>query len=97
MCKVLIRENGEIIGCSLIGDRAEELITAIALMMQHQIKLESNPMRGLTSLSLPTTYLSQSEIWQRVWNNYYQQKLQRHPRLLNRLRSWFSFRKEWHR
>lgn len=97
MCKVLIRENGEIVGCSLIGDRAEELITAIALMIQNKIKLEQNPMRGLTSLSLPTTYLSQSEIWQRVWNNYYQQKLQRHPRLLNRLRSWFSLRKEWHR
>jgi pyruvate/2-oxoglutarate dehydrogenase complex dihydrolipoamide dehydrogenase (E3) component len=97
MCKLLIRENGEIVGCSLIGDRAEELITAIALMIQHQIKLEPNPMRGLTSLSLPTIYLSRSEIWQRVWNNYYQQKLQRHPRLLNRLRSWFSLRQEWQR
>jgi pyruvate/2-oxoglutarate dehydrogenase complex dihydrolipoamide dehydrogenase (E3) component len=94
MCKLLVRENGKIVGCSLISDRAEELITAIALMMQNKIKLERNPMRGLTSLSLPTTYLSQSEIWQRVWNNYYQQKLQRHPRLLNRLRSWFSLRKE---
>jgi pyruvate/2-oxoglutarate dehydrogenase complex dihydrolipoamide dehydrogenase (E3) component len=93
MCKLLIRENGEIVGCSLIGDRAEELITAIALMIQQQIKLERNPMRGLTSLSLPTIYLSQSEIWQRAWNNYYQQKLQRHPRLLKRLRSWFSLRK----
>lgn len=96
MCKLLIRENGEIVGCSLIGDRAEELITAIALMMQHKIKLERNPMRGLTSLSLPTTYLSQSEIWQRVWNSFYQQKLQRNPGLLNRLRSWFSLRKEWY-
>lgn len=94
MCTVLIRENGEIVGCSLIGDRAEELITAIALMMQHKIKLERNPMRGLTSLSLPTIYLSQSEIWQRVGNNFYQQKLQRNPGLLNRLRSWFALRKK---
>jgi pyruvate/2-oxoglutarate dehydrogenase complex dihydrolipoamide dehydrogenase (E3) component len=97
MCKVLIRASGEIVGCSLMGDRAEELITAIALMIQHQIKLEPNPMKGLTSLALPTTYLSMSEIWQRVWDNYYQQKLQRHPRLLNRLRSWFSLRQEWQR
>jgi pyruvate/2-oxoglutarate dehydrogenase complex dihydrolipoamide dehydrogenase (E3) component len=94
MCKLLITESGEIVGCSLIGDRAEELITAIALMMQHKIKLERNPMKGLTSLALPTTYLSMSEIWQRVWDNYYQQKLQRQPRLLKRLRSWFSFRKQ---
>ncbi|MGL5833394.1 MAG: FAD-dependent oxidoreductase [Waterburya sp.] len=94
MCKLLIRANGEIVGCSLMGDRAEELITAIALMMQHKIKLERNPMKGLTSLALPTTYLSMSEIWQRVWDNYYQQKLQRQPRLLKRLRNWFSSRKK---
>jgi pyruvate/2-oxoglutarate dehydrogenase complex dihydrolipoamide dehydrogenase (E3) component len=93
ICKLLIRDNGEIVGCSLMGDRAEELITAIALMMQHKIKLEQNPMKGLTSLALPTTYLSSSEIWQRVWDNYYQQKLQRQPQLLKRLRSWFSYRK----
>lgn len=94
MCKLLIRANGEIVGCSVMVDRAEELITAIALMIQHKIKLERNPMKGLTSLTLPTTYLSRSEIWQRVWDNYYQQKLQRQPRLLKRLRSWFSWRKQ---
>lgn len=94
MCKLLVKANGGIVGCSLIGDRAEELITAIALMIQHKIKLDSNPMRGLTSLSLPTTYLSVSEIWQRAGNNFYRQKLQRHPRLLNRLHSWFSWRKQ---
>lgn len=94
MCKLLIRSNGEIVGCSLIGDRAEELITSVSLMMQHQIKLESNPMRGLTSLSLPTTYLSSSEIWLRVWDNFYQQKLQRNPQLSSRLRDWFAWLKE---
>ena len=76
MCKLLIRDNGEILGCSLIGDRAEETIAFISLMMQQQIKLDRNPMRGLTSLSLATTYPSMSEIWQRAFNNFYQQKLQ---------------------
>lgn len=90
MCQLLVRDNNEIIGCSLIGDRAAELITAIALMMQQRIKLDSNPMRGLTSLSLPTIHPSLSEIWQRTFDNFYQQKLQRHPRLQSRLRSWFS-------
>ena len=93
MCKLLVRNNGEIVGCSLIGDRAEESIALIALMMQQQIKLDGNPMRGLTSLSLATTYPSMSEIWQRAFDNFYRQKLQRHPQLLTRLRSWFSFRK----
>lgn len=94
MCKLLVRANGEIVGCSLICDHAEELISAIALMIQHKVKLDPNPMRGLTSLSLPTIYLSASEIWQRATNNFYHQKLQRDPRLLNHLRSWFSWRKQ---
>lgn len=93
MCKLLVRDNGEILGCSLICDRAEELITFISLMMQQQIKLDANPMRGLTSLSLAATYPSLSEIWQRAFNNFYRQKLLRHPHLLRRLRSWFSVRK----
>ncbi|MEO1465023.1 MAG: NAD(P)/FAD-dependent oxidoreductase [Cyanobacteria bacterium J06633_1] len=97
MCKLLIRSNGEIVGCSLIGDRAEELITSISIMMQHRIRLKSNPMRGLTSLSLPTTYLSLSSIWQRVWDNFYQQKLQRNPQLSSRLQGWFTWLKKWHR
>ena len=53
MGKLLIRANGEIVGCSVIGDRAEELISLIALMIQQKIKLDTNPMRGLTSLSIP--------------------------------------------
>ena len=93
MCKLLVRNNGEIVGCSLISDRAEESIAFISLMMQQQIKLDGNPMRGLTSLSLATTCPSMSEIWQQAFDNFYRQKLQRHPQLLDRLRSWFSFRK----
>ena len=95
MCQLLVRDNGEIVGCSLIGDYATELITAIALMMQQRIKLDSNPMRGLTSLSQVTVQPSMSEIWQRAFDNFYQQKLQRNS-LRSRLQSWFSWRKEWH-
>jgi len=93
ICKLLVKENGEILGCSLICDRAAELITIIALMMQHKMKLDTNPMRGLTSLSIPTIYPSMAEILQRSCDNFYQQKLQRNPKLVNRLKSWFSFRK----
>lgn len=96
ICKLLVTENGEILGCSLLCDRAGELITIISLMMEHKIKLDHNPMRGLTSLSIPTIYPTMAEILQRSSHNFYLQKLQRHPKLLNRLRSWFSVRKEWH-
>ena len=95
-CKLLVRENGEIVGCSLVGDRAAELINIIALMIQHKIRLESNPMRGLTSLSIPSIYPSMAEILQNSAHNFYQQKLQRNPQLLSRLRSWFSIRKSRH-
>ncbi len=97
VCQLLIKENGEILGCSLIGDRAAELITVIALMIRHKIRLDGNPMRGLTSLAIPTVYPSMVEILQRSVDDFYQQKLQRNSRLLDRLITWFSLRKNWHR
>ena len=97
MCKLLVRENGEIVGCSLLCDRAAELINIVALMIQHKIRLDSNPMRGLTSLSIPTTYPSMAEILKNSGNSFYRQKLQRNPRLSNRLRSWFSIRKNYYK
>ena len=97
VCKLIVRENGEILGCSLVGDRAGELITIISLMMQHKIKLEQNPMRGLTTRSIPTIYPTMAEILQQACHDFYLQKLQRNPNLFNRLRTWFSIRKAWHR
>ena len=93
VCKLIVRENGEILGCGIVGDRAGELIAIVALMIQHKIKLDSNPMRGLTSLSIPTVYPSMAEILEHASQNFYHQKLERNPKLLNRLRSWFSLRK----
>ncbi len=92
-CKLLVKESGEILGCSLIGDRAAELIAIPALMMQQKIKLDPNPMRGLTSISLPTIYPSMSEIFTQAANDFYQQKIQDNPSLIERLRTWLSWRK----
>ena len=93
VCKLIVRENGEILGCSIVGDRAAELIAIVALMIRHKIRLDGNPMRGLTSLSIPVVYPSMAEILENSSQNFYYQKLRRNPRLLNRLRSWFSIRK----
>ena len=95
VCKLIVRENGEILGCCIVGDRAAELIPIVALMIQHKIKLDRNPMRGLTSISIPTIYPSMAEILEHSSQNFYHQKLRRNPKLLNRLRSWFSLRKSW--
>ncbi|MEL6441470.1 MAG: NAD(P)/FAD-dependent oxidoreductase [Cyanobacteria bacterium J06621_8] len=96
ICKLLVKTNGEIVGCSLFCDRAAELITIIALMIKHKVRLKSNPFNGLTDLSSPFIYPSMTEIIERASNNFYRQKLERNPRLRNRLRSWFSLRKSWH-
>ncbi len=93
MCKLLVNRNGEILGCSIFGDRASELITIPALMMRHKIKLDRNPMRGLTSISIPHVYPTMTEILDNAINSFYQQKIKESPKLLNRLRTWFSWRK----
>ncbi|WP_019508861.1 NAD(P)/FAD-dependent oxidoreductase [Pleurocapsa sp. PCC 7319] len=90
LCKLLVRENGVIVGCSLVGENAREFISAIALMMEHNIRLDNNPFRGLTEFSVSTIYPSFAEILQQASYNFYQQKLQRNPRRLNRLRIWSS-------
>jgi len=95
-CKLLVRENGEILGCSLVSEHSAELISLVALMIKHKIKLESNPLKGLSTLNIPTIYPSSIEILNQASNNFYQQKLSRNPKLLRRLRTWFSLRKNWH-
>ena len=93
VCKLIVGQQGDILGCSIFGDRASELITIPALMMQHRIRLDRNPMRGLTSVSIPYIYPDGAEIIARAIDCFYQQKIQSDPKLLNRLRSWFSWRK----
>ena len=93
MCKLLIDERGDILGCSIFSDRASELITIPALMMQHKIKLDRNPMRGLTTVSIPHIYPDMAEILEQAINSFYLQKIQSNSKLLNRLISWFSWRK----
>ena len=94
LLKLLIGDRGTILGCSIVGDRAAELISIPAQMMQHKIKLDSNPMRGLTSITIPTVYPSLTEIFELAIANYYQQKIQDNPRLIERLRSWFALRRK---
>ena len=97
LCKLLISQQGAILGCSLVGDRAAELIPTVALMIKHKIKLDRNPMRGLTSLEIPYIYPSFAEILHHATTDFYRQKLQRNPKLLNRLKTWFSIQKNWHK
>ena len=94
-CEFILRPNGQILGCTIIGDRAIELISTIAVMMQYKIRLNNNPQLGLLQVNIPYVSPSFSEILQRVATAFYQQKLQRDRKLLRRLENWFSFRRNW--
>lgn len=95
-CKLLVQENGSILGCSLVSDRAAELISVVAQMIKHKIKLQPNPIKGLSTLAIPAASPSLVDIFNQASENFYLQKLSRQPKLLNRLRGWFAFRKNWH-
>ena len=94
-CELILRPNGQIIGCRIIGDRAVELISTIAIMMQYKIKLNLNPRSGLLQVNIPAISPSFLEILQRVATSFYQQKLQRDRKLIRKLENWFSFRRNW--
>ena len=94
-CELILRPNGQIMGCTIIGDRAMELISTIALMMQYKIKLNPNPRSGLLQINIPYVSPSFSEILQRVATAFYRQKLQRDRKLSRSLENWFSFRRNW--
>ena len=94
-CELILRPNGQIIGCTIIGDRAVELISTIAVMMQHKIKLNSNLRSGLLQINIPYISPSFCEILQRAAIAFAQQKLQRDRNLSRRLEDWFSWRRKW--
>lgn len=92
-CQVIVKENGEILGCTIICDRAVELINIISLMMSHKIKFSRNPIRGLLKQEIPYIVPSFSEIFNQIAIDFHLQKLQRDRGLKRRLETWFSWRK----
>ena len=95
LCKLILTPEGIILGCTIIGDRASELINIIALAMKHKIKLTNNLMQGMTEVEFPYIYPSFAEIWQQAARDFHRQKLQRNPKLSNWLETWFNLRRDW--
>jgi pyruvate/2-oxoglutarate dehydrogenase complex dihydrolipoamide dehydrogenase (E3) component len=92
-CQFIIKDNGTILGCTIIGDRAIEMINLIALMMRHKIGLNPNPIQGLLSQEIPYVTPSFTEILNQVTIAFHQQKLQRDRKLRARLDTWFNWRR----
>jgi pyruvate/2-oxoglutarate dehydrogenase complex dihydrolipoamide dehydrogenase (E3) component len=88
LCKFLVRADGKILGAHIVGDDAEELISAIALAMTNKIKLQN-----FLTIDFPNASLSYSEILQQTAIDFHQQKFNNNKTIQNLLETWFRWRK----
>jgi pyruvate/2-oxoglutarate dehydrogenase complex dihydrolipoamide dehydrogenase (E3) component len=95
-CKIVGCQNGEILGASIVGPEASELIGAIALAIRHKIKVKSSPF-GLASLHADFPHVSPtlSEIFHKTALEWQQQRLSHNQSLQNFLEGFFSLRRYW--
>ncbi|MDZ8133848.1 MAG: NAD(P)/FAD-dependent oxidoreductase [Nostoc sp. DedQUE04] len=88
MCKLIVLRNGEILGASILGAEAGELINLIALAISQKIKV-----KHLANLS--PAYFSFSEILERTAREWSKQKLNTNIPLQEFLEGFFHFRRNW--
>lgn len=86
LCKIIARSNGKILGASIVGAEANELIHAIALAMRHGLKVSA-------IAQLPMLSPSFSEIVQQTAHEWNCQRLNRNKTLQNFLEGWFNWRR----
>ncbi|MBN3885208.1 MAG: NAD(P)/FAD-dependent oxidoreductase [Nostoc sp.] len=88
MCKLIVLRNGEILGASILGAKAGELINLIALAMSEKIKV-----KDLANLS--PVYPSFSVILEQTAREWNKQKLNSNIALQEFLEGFFHFRRNW--
>ncbi|MBD2613044.1 NAD(P)/FAD-dependent oxidoreductase [Nostoc punctiforme FACHB-252] len=88
ICKLIVLRNGEILGASILGAEAGELINLIALAMSQKIKI-----KDLVNFS--PVYLSFSEIVEQIVTEWRKQKLNANIPLQEFLEGFFHFRRNW--
>lgn len=87
ICKIIVHCNGEILGASIFGSEARELINIIALAMSEKIKIDK-----LANLS--PVYSSFSEIVEKTASEWKKQRLE-HSRAQDFWDSVFHFLRNW--
>ncbi|HBB35772.1 MAG TPA: mercuric reductase [Cyanobacteria bacterium UBA8803] len=87
-CKLVVRRNGEILGASVVGQQASELIGAIALAMRYKIKISA-------IADLPQVSPTWSEVLQKTALEWQRQRLSRNKTLQNFLEGFFNLRRDW--
>jgi len=88
ICKLIVLRNGEILGASVLGAEARELINIIALAITQKIQV-----KHLANLS--SVYPSFSEIIEQTARDWSQQRLSSNLPLQDFLESFFHFRRNW--
>ncbi|MBD2295842.1 NAD(P)/FAD-dependent oxidoreductase [Anabaena sphaerica FACHB-251] len=88
ICKLTVLENGKILGCSILGAEAGELINLIALAMSQNLKIENLE-------NLASVYPSFSEILEQTARGWSQQRLNKNQVLQEFLQSFFHLRRDW--
>ncbi|MEH1845491.1 MAG: NAD(P)/FAD-dependent oxidoreductase [Nostoc sp.] len=88
ICKLIVLHNGEILGASIFGAEAGELINLIALAMSQKIKIKD-------LANLFSVYPSFSEILEETAREWSKQKLNSNLALQEFLEGFFHFRRNW--
>ncbi len=88
ICKLIVLQNGEILGGSILGSQAGELINIIALAIAHKIKV--NRLADLSPI-----YPSFSEILQETSILWERQKFNNNIGWQEFLEDFFQFRRNW--
>jgi pyruvate/2-oxoglutarate dehydrogenase complex dihydrolipoamide dehydrogenase (E3) component len=88
LCKLIVLRNGEILGASILGAQATELINVIAMAIAQTRKV--NSLADLAPLCP-----SFSEIFEQIIQTWKQQKLNGNIAWQDCLESFFQFRRNW--
>ncbi|MBV8884927.1 MAG: NAD(P)/FAD-dependent oxidoreductase [Chroococcidiopsidaceae cyanobacterium CP_BM_RX_35] len=88
ICKLIARRNGEILGATLVGPQAGELIQVIALAMSQRLKVGA-------IAQLAAVYPTMSEILEQTAALWHQQRLTNNTRWQDFLESFFNLRRAW--
>ena len=88
ICKLIVRPNGEILGASILGSQAQELINLMSLAIAQKVKV-----KDLANLS--PIYPSFSEILQQTAMMWEQQRFSRNTCLQELLQDFYQFRRNW--
>lgn len=90
ICKLILLENGVILGAAFVGTQAVELINVVALAIAQNLKVDA-------LIQLAPIYPSFSEIFGQLTVDWRRQRIHSNIKLKNFLESFFNFRRSWSR